>query len=233
VNTNTATSILVHDPETSRNWYLDTAAPTRDSITLGQLGFGLESIKRFGGYTTRPITVAEHCMRVGRFARALVTDGIPCVPALAIACADLAGLIHAAPEAMTGLGDVLRPAKTDGHRETEARAYAAVVDHLVCLYMHGEVRAPLLSGAEVFDGRADRIRQALAAVADVVHTADNLALYYEAMLWHPGARDWAPTVASDPMPDVLLPLVWPRAGESWAAAVRAACNEVAAAARAL
>jgi hypothetical protein len=82
-------------------------------------------------------------MRVGRFARALVTDGIPCVPALAIACADLAGLIHDAPEAMTGLGDVLRPAKTDGHRETEARAYAAVVDH-TCTAKCGHRCSPAL-----------------------------------------------------------------------------------------
>jgi 5'-deoxynucleotidase YfbR-like HD superfamily hydrolase len=233
VNTNTATSILVHDPETSRSWYLDTAAPTRDSITLGQLGLGLESIKRFGGYTTRPITVAEHSLRVGRFARTLVSVHSPDWTPLLAAAADLAGLIHDTPEAMTGLGDVLRPAKTDGHRETEARAYAAVVDHIVHALHRARTGTPLLSGAEVFDWRADRIRQALAAAAVVVHTADNLALYYEAMLWQPGARDWAPHVVSDPIPDVLLPLVWPRAGESWAASVRAACNEVAAAARAL
>lgn len=223
MNTNTATSILVHDPDTARSWYLDTAAPTREMVTLAQLGLGMESIRRFGGYTTRPITVAEHCMRVGRIARALVSEFDARATPLTIACADLAGLIHDAPEAITGLGDVLRPAKTDAHREAEERALEVIVGHLYVMHLPGYPARYNLSD----------FRRILADVADVVHTADNLALYYEAMLWQPCARDWAPKVVADPMPDVLLPLVWPRKGEHWSRIVAQACSEVAAAARAL
>jgi 5'-deoxynucleotidase YfbR-like HD superfamily hydrolase len=224
----TKTSILVHDPETGGSWYLDTAAPTREMVTLGQLGCGMEAIKRFGGYTTRPITVSEHCIRVGRFARALVVHrtgngrrvGLP----LTVACADLAGLIHDAPECITGFGDVMTPAKTDAVRESEGRAYETIVGHLF---------GPLGPFHWLEPRQAERVRQALADVADVVHMADGLALYYEAMLWQPGARDWVPALVTDPMPDVLLPLVWSRAGEVWADAVRAVCSEVVSAARAL
>jgi hypothetical protein len=225
MNPNTATSILVHDPETGRSWYLDTAAPTRTAITLGQLGCGTEAIKRFGGYTTRPITVSEHCMRVGRFTRALVTEFSADASPMTVAAAGLAGLIHDAPEAITGRGDVLRPAKTDADREAEERAYAAIVDHLF---------GPTGPHLWFLDQRhTDLVRQALADVADVVHLADNLALYYEAMLWQPGARDWVPALIADPMPDIMMPLIWPRAGECWAAEVRATCAELAAAVRAL
>jgi 5'-deoxynucleotidase YfbR-like HD superfamily hydrolase len=226
----TPTSILVRDPETNRSWYLDTAAPTADMVTLGQLGCGLESIRRFCGYTTRPITVAEHSMRVGRFARALAESTadteLVYMPGsrLRLAAADLVGLIHDTPEAITGRGDVLRPAKTDADREAEARAYAAIVEHLF---------SPLGPLWHLSPTGMDRVRQALADVAEVVHTADNLALYYEAMLWQPGAADWVPAVVRDPLPDVMLPLVWPREGERWSDAVRSTCAEVAAAARAL
>jgi hypothetical protein len=120
---------------------------------------------------------------------------------------------------------VLRPAKTDADRDAEARAYAAVMDQLF---------GPTGPHLYFLDQRhTDLVRQALADVADVVHLADNLALYYEAMLWQPVARDWAPHVITDPMPDIMLPLVWPRPGECWAAEVRDTCAELAAAVRAL
>jgi hypothetical protein len=48
-----------------------------------------------------------------------------------------------------------------------------------------------------------------------------------------GERESVQSVVADPMPDVLLPMLWPRDGEHWASAVRTTCSELAAAARAL
>jgi hypothetical protein len=222
---NTATSILVHDPETGRSWYLDTAAPTRAMVTLGQLGCGMEAIKRFGGYTTRPITVSEHCMRVGRFCRALETEFNAGADRLTIAGAALAGLIHDAPECITGFGDVMAPAKTDAVREAEARAYAAIEGHLMLMNMSMACNGRDDDAIYAFSRRVELL--------PLVRLADALALYYEAMLWQPGAEDWVPALITDPMPDIMLPLVWPRPGECWAAEVRATCAELSAAVRAL
>jgi len=242
---NTATSILVYDPETGRSWYLDTSDLRPEALTLGQLSHGLAAINRFGGYTVRPITVAEHSLRVGRFARALTSrscgDAFRSLPADAFAeraeaaaraalmpvVAELAGQIHDTPECITGRGDVLRPAKTDADRESEARAYAVVVDHIV-----SRMWDPGLSQS-IAEKRGKDTRDLLASVAEIVHQADNLALYYESMLWQPVAEDWAPKVITDPMPDLLLPLVWPRPREDWAAEVRSTCAEICAAVRAL
>jgi 5'-deoxynucleotidase YfbR-like HD superfamily hydrolase len=220
---NTATSILVYDPETGRSWYLDTADLRPETLTLGQLGHGLAAINRFGGYTVRPITVAEHSLRVGRFARALIVHS-GCVVPYIIASAELSGQLHDTPEAITGRGDVLRPAKTDADRESEARTYEIVVAHMLCPLGPLHLLAP---------HHADRVVLALGIVANIVHKADNLALYYESMLWQPGAEDWAPKVIADPMPDLLLPLVWPRPREDWATSVRVSCSEICTAVRAL
>lgn len=173
---------MVRDPETGRSWYIDTAMPTPDTVTIGQLGHGLESIRRFGGYTTRPITAAV--------------------------------------------------------REAEQRAYEAILAHVVRQIRGSEadqavadivscyfVDAPPRQRADA----GEAIAAALADAAPIVHEADELALYYEARIWLPGPEGAAHRAAEDPMPDLLLPLVWPADGEYWPSEVRKACNDVRAA----
>lgn len=247
------TEIMIYDPETGRSWYFDTANPDPAAITLGAIQRGLGRA-RFGCYTRRPITVAEHCLRVARFAEAIMRnkvlryaiagkvaseatgpDGfrVAHVPACR-----LAGLLHDAPEALTGYGDVLRPAKTAAVRESETRVLGAILDHVLGLdelgdnYVRGSnlVCSPREPATQ---DRRDTVLLMLAAVDPIVHAADDLALYYEAMLWQPGANDWADipkcfrecTVA-DEVERVCLPLVDEQAGPGWATAVRVALADL-------
>lgn len=241
------TEIRVYDPSTRRSWYLDTANPSAEHMTLEQIGHGLRSLQRFGGYTTGPLPVDEHCVRVGRFAEAIVASDDLCSALLGtskprpnMAAVRLAGLLHDAPEAITGYGDVLRPAKTPEVSAAEDRAMEAILDLVVSSPTFGPSRGTSVSiGAGRLDpGRADqetqdRIRKMLTECACVVHTADDLALYYEALLWSPGAEGWVARVPERHFPShmipslnaTMLPLVDVQ-GAEWATEVHVAVNEL-------
>ena len=118
---------------------------------------------------------------------------------------ELAALLHDAPEALVPWGDCLAPGKTDEMREVEDRV-------LACIHEMLRLPAPV--------------------ERPVVKHADMLALYIEALLWQPGARDWADAglEAARVRPDVgvsaLLADVWPRPGEDWASETLACTNTV-------
>jgi hypothetical protein len=196
---------MVHDPESGRSWYIDPANPEHSKITAGMLAHGLKAQRRFHGFTTREITTAEHCLRVARFARAIVDMTAP-IGFVARRAAYLGGLLHDAAEPVTWWGDCLGPGKTDYMRAVEARLDEVILEAL----------APSDSHAI--------IAEAILVETMAIKTADLAALYYEGMLWQPSAADWVPeigeTIGIAGLHEVLLPLVWPRPGEDWLSSVR-------------
>ena len=197
----TKTSVMYLDPHTGWGRYFDFAAPCPDDVSLGAIAKGLESLVRFHGQTTRPITVAEHCMRVARFARRLAElDHSGPVSDVAY----LAGLRHDDHEALVPWGDCLSPGKTEDMRVTEAWVSEVILEKMA--------RQAGLSPLMV---------RAIEDCSGLVHVADKVALYFETMLWQPGASAWAGEVLEstrlDPMMvhRELLPLVWPVPHETW------------------
>lgn len=203
----TPSSVRVADPATGARFYFDYLEPRPEDFNLGVLAHGQRSIVRFRGYTTRPITVDEHALRVGYFTSALAHRlGWPEHKSTV---AWLWALLHDAHEALTPWGDCLGPGKTD-----EMRAVEALIDRAIWSNVHARV----MHGAE--------IPQPDLAVCRLVEFADSAALYYEAMLWQPGAEDWAPDFyrarAVDAWPpgiadlhDLLVPLVYPVPNDCW------------------
>lgn len=173
--------------------YFDHLNPDASVITLDVLEHGL-AVPRFNNQTTRPITVLEHSLRVRRIVMRLGGDDV----------AQLAALLHDAPEALVPWGDCLRPGKTDEMRVVERRVLAAICEAI---------------------GVDDRL---IAKHVDgIVHIADMLALCFEALLWQPGAYDWAQRIfpaerrAGDYLQDIM-----PRPGECWRGDVEALIDSV-------
>lgn len=197
----TKTSVMYLDPDTGEGRYFDFASPRADDVSLSAVAHGLESLVRFHGQTTRPITVAEHCMRVARFARRLA-ELDQSGPLSDVAY--LAGLRHDDHEALVPWGDCLSPGKTESMRVSEAEVSEAILERMT--------RHVGLSPLMV---------RAIEDCAGLVHAADKVALYFEAMLWQPGASAWACEVLESTRLDPalvhreLLPLVWPVPHESW------------------
>ena len=187
--------------------YFDHLAPDPAKIDLDVIAAGLRQ-SRFNAQTIRLITIAEHSMRVCRIVIELTREWM----SPEIRDAMIWALIHDAHEALVPWGDCLRPGKTDAMREVES-----AVDVCVCTAIVGWPCSP-----------PD-------AVLAIVKTADDIALYFEAMLWGgPLARDWAPpimltTIETATMHDPdgvlvtepgqlvewMMPLVEPRPGECW------------------
>lgn len=183
--------------------YFDYLAPDPAVITLDVFEHGLD-IPRFNNQTVRPITVLEHSLHVRRIVRELGGDDH----------AQLWALLHDAHEALVPWGDCLRPGKTEAMKAVEAEVDEAIITAL------GIDEAVLLGGDD----------DAWITITDIVHTADMIALYFEAMLWMPGAIDWAPFVmpfeyiearSSAEAIQRLLPLIAPRPGECWRTEVEA------------
>jgi hypothetical protein len=180
--------------------YFDHLAPDPSVITLDVLEHGLD-VPRFNNQTTRKITTLEHSLRVRRFVRELgLTQSGTSGHAT-----QLWALLHDAHEALVPWGDCLRTGKTDAMREVELTIDGHVIDEIAAC-----VRTPSIN----FDG---------------VKIADDIALYFEAMLWGgPGALDWAPRVLGWSSCGSLrtshglefdlerfMPLVAPRPRECW------------------
>lgn len=163
--------------------YFDYLAPDPRVITLDVLAHGL-AVPRFNNQTSRPIHVTEHSNRVRRIVRVLGGNVV----------AQLRGLLHDSHEALVPWGDCLRPGKTDEMREVEKHVLAAIYEALG------------------LDARALMISEFVHGEDDIVHVADMAACYFEAMLWQPGASDWAP---KPDFVDCLLPVIAPVPGECW------------------
>jgi len=183
--------------------YFDPYAPDPSVVTLDVLAAGLARINRFKGQTLRAIPVGEHCMRVARLAPVVQR----CRGLVVDRPLGLDALLHDAHEALTPWGDVPSPLKTDDMRALE-KSLDVVVYQAIGLPMPDP-----------------QVRQ-------VVELADMLALYFEAMLWAPGASDWAPNLLSlvwqaldgrvqdrSDLIDLTLPMVAPRHDECWHAEI--------------
>lgn len=184
--------------------YFDHLAPDRSVISLEVLAAGLRAW-RFNCQTTRLISVAEHCLRVRRIVRGLGGNSV----------CELRALLHDAPEALVPWGDCLRPGKTDEMREVEG-------DVLVEIYEALGISSRRMVLTEVSHGDFD-----------LVKVADNIALYFEAMLWQPGSSDWADPARKEGWDRLgavdiasFLPTIAPVPGEDWATEVRVAKSVV-------
>ncbi len=186
MNTNTPTAIMAE--QSGR--YLDFTALTPDDIDFDDVAHGIGQRIRFGGHTIRPITTAEHALRVARFSRMLamhMTDD-----AATHRDAYIWGLHHDDHDYVTPWGDCLRPGKTPEMRVAEAK-----IDTVIMAAMDWEPSS---------------------AVREIVDTADDAALYFEAMLWQTRGHDWAPAVWSgsdrSSLLNMLIPEAMPRPGET-------------------
>lgn len=246
----TKTSVMLVSGE-----YFDHLAPDPGPITYDVLEHGL-AVPRFNNQTVRPITVLEHSMRVRRIALELAKTDEDQIESEARAMFDggagaswassphtwgtlppnarenwrrrarqegatgveLWALLHDAHEALVPWSDCLRPGKTDEMREVEGEVDAAIRCALV---------VPLPTAAEF----------------GLVRTADAIALYFEAMLWQPGAIDWAPVIMDTfwgveldrvgnsavtkvGLVERFMPLIAPRPGECWRTEVEASTGGV-------
>lgn len=95
-------AVLRHGPfiqtyPAGKFWPFD---PRPEEVTIGAIAHGLSNLCRYSGAVTRFYSVAEHCTLIARWL-ALRTDPVTA----------LCGLLHDAPEALSGFGDVARPVK--------------------------------------------------------------------------------------------------------------------------
>lgn len=171
--------------------YLD---PDPALIDLETIGVVLGRMPRFGGHTTRLVTVAEHSLRVRRLARWIAMLGANQLES--IERVELHALLHDAHEVYTPWGDCLSPGKHDFMHEVEDNLDVAILESIQL--------EPPCDGTKV-----------------VIKHADMLARYYEATLWAPHAPHWAPWLPSRPKTiadaEELLRIVQPCANEDWLA----------------
>jgi hypothetical protein len=189
--------------------YFDPLDPDPRVVDLEDMAHALGRIRRFNGHTVAPtdpdpLTVAAHSLRVCR-----IGMGFP----LALASEwKLALLLHDAAEAY--VGDIVRPLKTDAQREIEhavLRVIIKAVLWMICL-----------------DNDETTERILALATGPSCKRADDIALTMEALLFQPGAHDWAMPLDGMEREEVCqsLPLFWGPPGEDWAAEVRCALNGI-------
>ena len=178
--------------------YFDPWNPDPSVITLEVLAHGMAQQVRFNGHTVRPVTVAEHCMRVARIAAGSLET-----PRHA-AAVRLDALLHDAHEPLVPWGDCLSPGKTDEMRAVESNVDAAIREALGL--------PPSLAGVARKVKRADLIALLLEALIWQPGASDWVCDLPHAPA---SARDY----------QRLLPLVWPRPSECWATEVRCALGE--------
>lgn len=171
--------------------YFGPGSPDPSVISLDVLSWSLNRQLRFNGHLVRDVTIAEHSMRVARFAE-VIRGRIDPIVSVGARGLRLHALLHDAHEALTPWGDCLSPGKTHAMKETERR-----IDAAICVGLG--------------------IPEPTKVERHVVKKADCYALYFEAMLWQPRAADWAPRLGPDDrgLLEALMPEVWPRPGEDW------------------
>ncbi len=162
-------TILIGDPNLGPLGYFDWQNPDVRLVSPGVLAQGQASIIRFKGFTSRPVTTAEHALRVGRFARHLAPQGLKVK-------AERLGLFHDAHEPLTPWGDCPSPWKTPQMKLEEARLDKFIWEAMRHWGVHDDEHS---------------FEQVMTKdVVDVVKIADLAALYYEAIHFQAGAEDW-------------------------------------------
>lgn len=208
----TTTSVM-----TGSGRYFDPYNPTPESVHLPDVARGLRRgvASRFNGQLIDPADCPHpqsgiaHSMRVGRIVHWLALRDLDADLSRddieEVLVVTLAGLLHDAPEGY--VGDALGPIKSQERKAMEDVVLSAIAVHVV-----GPDWAPHICGA-VHDHR-------------YVRWADTIALYQEALLYQPGAEDWAlPEIgAGDANCGQLeiartLHLFHPREGEDWMATI--------------
>jgi hypothetical protein len=210
---NTKTSIM-----TGSGRYFDPYNPTPESVHLPDIARGLRRgvASRFNGQLLDPAECphpqsgASHSMRVARLVHWRLTPAPGMVTAERTrdqiedtVATVFAALIHDAPEGY--LGDALGPIKNAEQETIEAVVLAAIAERLV-----GPTWAPIVCGL-------------VHNSADIEWADKAIALRQEALLYQPGAEDWAQPVTSiEDCVDIVrtLHLFHPREGEDWEATVR-------------
>lgn len=148
-------------------------------------------IPRFGGHSTRVVSVCEHHLRVERIVLELVRRGHDLTLSNA---ASLYALLHDAHEVYTPWGDI-----TDGKTD-----YMRAVEHAI---------DDAIAVALGFEPPSDEVRR-------VVKEADRIALYWEAQLWAPSVKLWTDLVERTPTVERMEILIAPEPGEDWLSSVR-------------
>lgn len=167
--------------------YFDPYAPRAEDLTLAAFTRGLE-VSRFNNQTTRPVTVGGHMVRCAMIWCALWKHGVSLSREHHVLTSYewlsilLALLVHDAAEAL--IGDRLRPIKTDQDRELEQGVLAACIDFLLCPKTLGHGHAP-----RPHDRHTEIL--VLALRDQHVRDIDWISCRVEALLWQPGAYDWA------------------------------------------
>lgn len=193
--------------------FFDALNPRVEDVDLGDVAHGLARIPRFNGQTTRPVPVDEHCIRVARIVRRM--GGGPMTVLL--------GLLHDAGEVY--VGDIVRPLKDDRAKAVES----GVLDCILRTAAFGIDRCRVDGGGSWKTSVGASLPPPESEHWAMVRLADDVALFFEAMLWQPGAEAWAPAVVGELAQDLwaYLPDVYPRPGEDWLTEVRAAIGQVA------
>ncbi|MBV48220.1 MAG: hypothetical protein CMN10_06625 [Roseobacter sp.] len=96
---------------TGRFWPM---SPRASEIDIKDIAHSLAMQCRYAGHVKRFLSVAEHSVHIARW----LLENAP--------HAALHGLLHDAPEALSGFGDVARPVKPARVREIEDRVWQAV-----------------------------------------------------------------------------------------------------------
>lgn len=114
------------DPVAARGPYIATYTgrfhpfdPQPQDVRIDDIAHSLSSLVRYTGHGAAPYSVAEHSVHIARWLRGAGYD----------ADTQLAGLLHDAPEALSGFGDVARPSKFRAPiiKETEDAIYRLAI----------------------------------------------------------------------------------------------------------
>lgn len=113
------------DTLTGRFWPFD---PKPEEVDIVHVAHSLAMTCRYTGACRRFYSTAEHSVLIARWL-------VRCYPPEVA----LAGLLHDAPEALSGFGDTARPSKQKAPiiKQTEERIYALAVAPAFCLPPHG------------------------------------------------------------------------------------------------
>jgi len=130
-------------------------------VSLNDIARPLSRIPRFGGHTTKPLTVAEHCIAVADILKA---QGFS-------SAIQLHGLLHDAHEAFTG--DLVAPFKR----------YLKEVYHIDMNALQGEIQTNIIKSLGI-----DQLMDFSAWEA--IHSADLMACKIERDLYMRGERPW-------------------------------------------
>jgi hypothetical protein len=93
--------------------------PQPQDVRIDDIAHSLSSLVRYTGHGAAPYSVAEHSVHIARWLRGAGYD----------VDTQLAGLLHDAPETLSGFGDVARPSKSRAPiiKETEDAIYRRAI----------------------------------------------------------------------------------------------------------